>query len=114
MNTYRNEDSLIAWTWKRFMDTNGTDPKVLLRFPMTKVEINKIKQPILDNFRLIYQQQAVVRAMDAIQQFLQQENLAVPQEFVVGGGSKVSTIFDFFNVLQTFVMISYFIAWMDR
>jgi hypothetical protein len=52
--------------------------------------------------------------MDAIQQFLQQENLAVPQEFVVGGGSKVSTIFDFFNVLQTFVMISYFIAWMDR
>jgi hypothetical protein len=33
--------------------------------------------------------------MDAIQQFLQQEHIVVPQEFVVGGGSKVNIVFYF-------------------
>ena len=28
--------------------------------------------------------------MDAIQQFLEQEHIVVPQEFVIGGASKVS------------------------
>ena len=37
----RDEDALIAWTWKKYLDTNGTDPKILLRFPMTKVDMNK-------------------------------------------------------------------------
>ena len=61
-NLNRNEDSLIAWTWKRYMDTNGSDPKVLLRFPMTKVQINKIKQLFLTicaifiNNRQLYEQ----------------------------------------------------------
>ncbi|CAF3173165.1 unnamed protein product [Rotaria socialis] len=63
----REEDALIAWTWKKYFDANGSDPQVLLRFPMTK---------------------AVVRAMDAIQQFLQQQNIVVPEEFVIGGASK--------------------------
>ena len=43
--------------------------------------------------------------MDAIQQFLQQERLTVPQEFVVGGASKVNIIFYFykyFNLLLHF------------
>ncbi|CAF4774177.1 unnamed protein product [Rotaria sp. Silwood1] len=66
-NKPRDEDALIAWTWKKFFDINGTDPKVLLRFPMTK---------------------AVVRAMDTIEQFLKQQNLIVPEEFVIGGASK--------------------------
>jgi PhoPQ-activated pathogenicity-related protein len=39
----RVEDELIAWTWKEFIDTNGTDPRIILYFPMTKVETNKIK-----------------------------------------------------------------------
>jgi PhoPQ-activated pathogenicity-related protein len=43
LNNSRVEDQLIAWTWKEFIDTNGTDPRILLRFPMTKVEISKIK-----------------------------------------------------------------------
>jgi PhoPQ-activated pathogenicity-related protein len=47
LNKSRVEDELIAWTWKKYLDTNGTDPKVLLRFPMTKVNI------ILDNNHLI-------------------------------------------------------------
>jgi len=33
--------------------------------------------------------------MDAIQQFLQQERITVPQEFVVGGASKVNIVFYF-------------------
>jgi hypothetical protein len=40
--------------------------------------------------------------MDAIQQFLQQERITVPQEFVIGGASKVSIVFYFrkcFNLL---------------
>ncbi|CAF3243804.1 unnamed protein product [Rotaria sp. Silwood2] len=63
----RREDDLIAWTWKKFLETNGSDPTVLLRFPMTK---------------------AVVRAMDTVQQFIQQQNLVAPEEFVIGGFSK--------------------------
>jgi hypothetical protein len=43
LNKSRVEDQLIAWTWKEFIDTNGADPRILLRFPMTKVDINKIK-----------------------------------------------------------------------
>ncbi|CAF1149586.1 unnamed protein product [Rotaria sordida] len=31
---------------------------------------------------------SVVRAMDAIQQFLGQQNIIVPEEFVIGGASK--------------------------
>jgi hypothetical protein len=38
LNKSRVEDALIAWTWKEYIDTNGTDPKILLRFPMTKVD----------------------------------------------------------------------------
>ncbi|CAF1342356.1 unnamed protein product [Adineta steineri] len=63
----RREDALVAWTWKQYFDTNGMDPTILLYFPMTK---------------------AVVRAMDTIEQFLLQERITVPQEFVVGGASK--------------------------
>jgi hypothetical protein len=37
----------------------------------------------------------VVRAMDAIQQFLQKEHIVVPQEFVIGGASKVSILLCF-------------------
>jgi hypothetical protein len=33
--------------------------------------------------------------MDTIQQFLQQQHLVVPQEFVIGGASKVSVLFYF-------------------
>lgn len=69
MNKTRTEDGLIAWTWKSYLETNGSNPQILLRFPMTK---------------------AVVRAMDALQQFLQQQNIPVPAEFVIGGASKVS------------------------
>ncbi|CAF0920128.1 unnamed protein product [Rotaria sordida] len=67
LNKLRDEDALIAWTWKKFFDINGTDPKVLLRFPMTK---------------------AVVRAMDTIEQFFKQQHITVPEEFVIGGASK--------------------------
>ena len=32
----RGEDSIIAWTWKAFVD-DPSDPEILLRMPMTKV-----------------------------------------------------------------------------
>ena len=32
----RGEDSIIAWTWKAFVD-DPSDPEILLRLPMTKV-----------------------------------------------------------------------------
>ncbi len=31
------EDAIIAWTWKKYLDMDGTDPTVLLQLPMTKV-----------------------------------------------------------------------------
>ena len=37
----RTEDSIIAWTWKQFMDMDPDeeDPEILLRFPMCKVSV---------------------------------------------------------------------------
>ncbi len=33
----RYEDDIIAWVWRVFIETNGSDPHILLRLPMTKV-----------------------------------------------------------------------------
>ncbi|CAF1221234.1 unnamed protein product [Rotaria magnacalcarata] len=63
----RTEDAIIAWTWKIFIEQNGTNPYILLRMPMTK---------------------AAVRAMDTTEQLLKQEGFPVPQNFVVAGLSK--------------------------
>ncbi len=36
----RWEDTIIAWTWRRFYDEGGEGaPEILLRFPMCKVGI---------------------------------------------------------------------------
>jgi hypothetical protein len=35
----RDEDAIIAWTWKKFIDKNGSNPYILLRMPMTKVYV---------------------------------------------------------------------------
>jgi len=32
----RDEDDLIAWTWRRFLD-DPSDPDILIRLPMVKV-----------------------------------------------------------------------------
>jgi len=52
LNKSRYEDAVIAWTWKEYIDTNGADPRILLRFPMTKVTRKEKKTSI---FRLIHQ-----------------------------------------------------------
>jgi PhoPQ-activated pathogenicity-related protein len=63
----RVEDSLIAYTWDKFLRTG--DPKWPARLPMTK---------------------AAVRAMDAITSFCGTSDVGGPQlsQFVVSGGSK--------------------------
>jgi PhoPQ-activated pathogenicity-related protein len=33
----RYEDQIISWTWNRFIESNGSDPTILLQLPMTKV-----------------------------------------------------------------------------
>ena len=33
----RKEDSIIAWTWRTYIDDPTPDPTVILRMPMTKV-----------------------------------------------------------------------------
>jgi PhoPQ-activated pathogenicity-related protein len=63
----RSEDDIIAWVWRIFIETNGSDPHILLRLPMTK---------------------AAVRAMDATEQFLRQQEVQVPEKWIVAGGSK--------------------------
>jgi hypothetical protein len=32
----RFEDGIIAWLWKVFIESNVSDPRLLLRLPMTK------------------------------------------------------------------------------
>ncbi|CAH1782652.1 unnamed protein product [Owenia fusiformis] len=64
----RTEDAIIAWTWRHFVDTNGTDPDILLRNPMTK---------------------AVVRAFDTVATFTKQQNTQFEiTKFFPAGGSK--------------------------
>lgn len=61
----RTEDEIVAYTWDRFLKTgDGTWP---LRLPMTK---------------------AVVRAMDAVTEFLQKEAATKVDRYMVCGGSK--------------------------
>ncbi|CAF1530311.1 unnamed protein product [Rotaria sp. Silwood1] len=55
----RFEDDILAWTWNTFIQSNGSDPSVLLLLPMTK---------------------ASVRAMDAAQQFLREKEIPVPEK----------------------------------
>ncbi|KAL5017808.1 hypothetical protein ScPMuIL_003530 [Solemya velum] len=63
----RYEDAIIAWTWKKYVDKNGSDPEILLRMPMTK---------------------AVVRAMDTVTDHIQStQNMSV-NKFVIAGESK--------------------------
>jgi hypothetical protein len=35
--TDRVEDEILSWTWKKYLDMNGSDPNVLVQLPMTKV-----------------------------------------------------------------------------
>ncbi|CAH1784681.1 unnamed protein product, partial [Owenia fusiformis] len=64
----RSEDSIIAVTWRYFLETNGTDPDVLLRNPMTK---------------------AVMRAFDTITTLTTQHNTRFNiQKFLPAGASK--------------------------
>ena len=66
-NKRRTEDAIIAYTWRHFIE-NPDEPDWLLRLPMTK---------------------AVVRAMDAVQEFSRQHsNVPDINHFVVGGASK--------------------------
>ncbi|CAF4877849.1 unnamed protein product [Rotaria sp. Silwood1] len=62
----RLEDSIIAWTWRKFID-NPINPYELVLMPMTK---------------------ASVRAMDVVQQFATQLGIPVPETFVISGASK--------------------------
>ena len=38
----RSEDWVVAWTWEQFIQKNGTDPEILVEFPMTKVMYDTI------------------------------------------------------------------------
>ena len=84
----RTEDQIIAWTWKTFIESNGSDPYILLRMPMTKVRSIRIS----DTTIALLIEKAAVRAMDAAQQFLRQKEIQVPEKFVVAGASKVRAI----------------------
>ncbi|KAH3871994.1 hypothetical protein DPMN_035209 [Dreissena polymorpha] len=63
----RNEDAIIAWTWKTFVDQNGSDPEILLRMPMTK---------------------AGVRGMDTVNDITQKKLGVTTDRFLVAGASK--------------------------
>ncbi|KAL5018445.1 hypothetical protein ScPMuIL_004167, partial [Solemya velum] len=63
----RDEDAIIAWTWKRFVDQKGSDPEILLRMPMTK---------------------GAVRALDTIAAVAKEKIGTNITKFVVAGASK--------------------------
>jgi len=61
----RSEDAMIAWAWKEFMDSG--DPEWLPHLPMAK---------------------AVMKAMQAVQEFTTQESIAEIDGWLVAGASK--------------------------
>ncbi|ESO89129.1 hypothetical protein LOTGIDRAFT_154212 [Lottia gigantea] len=63
----RTEDAIIAWTWKTFVETNGSNPDLLLRMPMTK---------------------ASVRALDTIADFAMDKVGNKVDKFFIAGASK--------------------------
>lgn len=63
----RTEDAIVAWTWKSFIDSNGTDPEILLRLPMTK---------------------AAVRGIDTVQHLVAKAANRTINRFVLTGASK--------------------------
>ncbi|CAH1783500.1 unnamed protein product, partial [Owenia fusiformis] len=65
----RREDSIIAYTWKKFIiDNNATDPEIIIFFPMVK---------------------AAVRAMDAVQEYaFRVDPRTAITKFIPAGGSK--------------------------
>ena len=72
INRGRGEDAIIAYTWKRFIDTPNLGPQIdephwLLRFPMVK---------------------SVVKGMDAISQFNMGEGREELTKFTITGASK--------------------------
>ncbi|XP_059147478.1 autocrine proliferation repressor protein A-like [Physella acuta] len=62
----RTEDAVIAWTWREFL-SNGSNPEILLRLPMTK---------------------AVVRGFDTVSAYMKIIAGIDIQKFVVAGASK--------------------------
>ncbi len=89
----RTEDQIIAWLWRVFIETNGSDPVLLARLPMTKVrQMSYGLWCVCDIKILIFILKAAVRAMDATQQFLRQQEIQVPGKFIVAGVSKVSRL----------------------
>ncbi|XP_050394472.1 autocrine proliferation repressor protein A [Patella vulgata] len=63
----RSEDAIIAWTWKTFVESNGSNPEILLRMPMTK---------------------ASVRALDTIADFVKKKVNNTVDKFFIAGASK--------------------------
>lgn len=66
----RSEDSLIALTWRLFLEDTKKET-VLLRMPMTK---------------------AAVKAMDTIEDFIKSLNGNIVNRFMVSGASKVKLL----------------------
>jgi PhoPQ-activated pathogenicity-related protein len=66
-HTPKTEDAIIAYTWQHFLQNTSSDPDWVLQFPQVK---------------------SAIRAMDAIQEFV--ETLDIPQvkSFVMCGASK--------------------------
>jgi PhoPQ-activated pathogenicity-related protein len=66
-NAQRKEDAIIAFTWEHFLTNTSSDPNWILQFPQVK---------------------SAIRAMDAVQEFV--ETLDIPQvkSFIMSGASK--------------------------
>ncbi|XP_071129138.1 autocrine proliferation repressor protein A-like [Mytilus edulis] len=64
---HRTEDAIIAWTWRKFVENNGTDPEIIMQFPMTK---------------------AAVRGLDTIASVVKTKTGVNIDKFVVTGASK--------------------------
>ena len=91
-NTSRGNDASIGYTWKTFID-NSSNVNVPLNLPMTKVKSMFVC--FFDLSIWIDKWKAAYKAMDAVQLFLKQINVTVPQTFIISGFSKVNSFYFF-------------------
>lgn len=101
----RYEDDIVAWLWRVFIETNASDPYILLRLPMTKVGIIGFECKTIS----IREIKAAWNAMEIGRQMCKEKGIPPPATFVVSGISKVCR-----SLIRKLFLLIYFLARMDR
>ena len=83
----RYEDDIIAWLWRVYIETKGSDPFILPYLPMTKVKQFYSSFYFSSELAIL---KAAYNAIEITMVFLREKKIQPPLSFVMAGVSKVS------------------------